>query len=168
VSAERRPWVRVTRGVEFSAAHRLHSPFLSDAANRALYGKCNNPNGHGHTYRLEATVRGPVDAATGLVTVTARLEAALAELVVARFDGASLDRDIAELAGTSRTSEQLALVLRDLLAGAVGPALVRVVLHETPNNVFEPVPAGPAAAGADPGAPASASTRTSDEARRQR
>jgi 6-pyruvoyltetrahydropterin/6-carboxytetrahydropterin synthase len=166
VNGDRRPRVRVTRRVEFSAAHRLHSPFLSDAANRALYGKCNNPNGHGHTYRLEATVCGPVDAATGLVTAAARLDAALAELVVSRFDGANLDRDVAELAGTSRTSEQLALVLRDLLARAVGPALVRVALHETPNNVFEPVPAAPAVT--DQGAPSSASTRTSDDARRQR
>jgi 6-pyruvoyltetrahydropterin/6-carboxytetrahydropterin synthase len=132
----RGPRLAVTRVVEFSAAHRLHSPFLDEAANRALYGKCNNPHGHGHTYRLEATVAGALEPATGLVEATARLDAALRELV-AGLDGANLDRDVPELAGTSRTSEQLLQALRARLGEALGPALVRVVLHETPNNLFE-------------------------------
>ncbi len=148
------PRLSVTRVVEFSASHRLHSPVLSDEVNRAVFGKCNNPNGHGHTYRLEATVTGPLDPDTGLVAAASRLDAALAEVVLARFGGANLDRDIPELAGTSRTSEELALVLERLLAGAVGQAVAGVVLHETPNNVFEvdgalndaaPGTAGPAA-----------------------
>ncbi len=132
-----RPRVAVTRVVEFSAAHRLHSPRLSAEANRAVFGKCNNPNGHGHTYRLEATVVGPVDPETGLLPAASRLDAALAEVVLARLDGANLDLDIPELSGTSRTSEELARLVERLLEGAVGPALARVVLHETPNNVFE-------------------------------
>jgi 6-pyruvoyltetrahydropterin/6-carboxytetrahydropterin synthase len=132
-----RPLVAVTRVVEFSASHRLHSPRLGEGANRAVFGKCNNPNGHGHTYRLEATVRGPLDPETGLVPATPRLDAALAEVVLARFDGANLNRDIAELEGTSRTSEELARLLARLLATAIGPAFVRLALHETPNNVFE-------------------------------
>lgn len=139
------PVVSVTRVVEFSASHRLHSPRLTAEANRRVFGKCNNPNGHGHTYRLSATVRGQLDPETGLLAATARLDAALAEVVLARFDGANLDRDIPELAGTSRTSEELARLLARLLAEAVGPAFTRVVLHETPNNVFE--------ADADPAAP---------------
>ncbi len=130
------PVVEVTRVTEFSAAHRLHSPSLSEHANRALYGKCNNPNGHGHTYRLEATVAGPLDPDLGLLAAAARLDRVLSE-VVGRFDGAHLDYDIPELAATSRTSEQLADLVRRLLVEAVGPALRRVVLHETPNNVFE-------------------------------
>lgn len=131
------PEVSVTRVVEFSASHRLHSPRLSAEANRAVFGKCNNPNGHGHSYRLEAAVTGPLDPETGLVAAASRLDAALVEVVLARFDGANLDLDIPELSGTSRTSEELARLLERLLASAVGPALARVVLHETPNNVFE-------------------------------
>lgn len=131
------PVVEVTRVIEFAAAHRLHSPFLSDEVNRALYGKCNGPNGHGHTYRLEATVAGPLDPALGRVAAAARLDRALAEVVLVRFDGVHLNHDVPELAETSRTSEQLAELLRRLLAEAVGPALRRVVLHETPNNVFQ-------------------------------
>ncbi len=130
------PVVAVTRAAEFAAAHRLHSPLLSEEANRLLYGKCNNPNGHGHTYRLEATVAGPLDPALGRVAAAARLDRALAE-VVARFDGVHLNHDVPELAETSPTSERLAELLRRLLADAVGPALRRVVLHETPNNVFQ-------------------------------
>lgn len=136
-----RPVVAVTRAVEFSAAHRLHSRALSDEANRALYGKCNNPNGHGHTYRLEATVSGPLDD-SGLVAAAARLDRALVEVVLGRFDGADLAREVPELAGATGTSEEVALLLRRLLTGAVGPALTRVVLHETPNNVFEAAGAG--------------------------
>jgi 6-pyruvoyltetrahydropterin/6-carboxytetrahydropterin synthase len=131
------PEVRVTRIVEFSAAHRLHSPRLSPETNRSVFGKCNNPNGHGHTYRLEATVAGPLDPETGLLPAASRLDAALAELVLERLDGANLDVDVPELADTSGTTEELARLLERLLAEAVGPALVRVVLHETPNNVFE-------------------------------
>ncbi len=131
------PVVEVTRVVEFAAAHRLHSPFLSPEANRATYGKCNNPNGHGHTYRLEATVAGPLDPAVGRLAAAARLDRALADVVLARFDGAHLNRDVPELADTSGTSEQLAELLHRLLAQAIGPGLRRVVLHETPNNVFQ-------------------------------
>ncbi len=130
------PVVEVTRVTEFSAAHRLHSPYLSEQANRALYGKCNNSNGHGHTYRLEATIAGPLDPDLGLLAAAVRLDEALSGLA-GRFDGAHLDHDIPELAATSRTSEQLADLLRRLLVEAVGPALRRVVLYETPNNIFE-------------------------------
>lgn len=136
------PVVEVTRAIEFSAAHRLDSPYLPAEANRRLYGKCNNPNGHGHTFRLEATVAGPLDPDLGLLPAAARLERALAGVVLARFDGAHLNYDVPELAATSRTSEQLVELLRRLLAQAVGPALRRVVLYETPNNVFEAVGAG--------------------------
>lgn len=141
VAPERGPRVAVTCVVEFAAAHRLHNPALPAEANRRLYGKCNNEHGHGHTYRLEATVTGPVDPATGRVEAAARLERALAEVVLARFDGVHLNHDVPELAGTSPTSEHLALLLYRLLAAAVGPALARVVLWETPNNRFE-VPGG--------------------------
>merc|ERR1711879_149965 len=61
------PIVYLTRRQAFSACHRLHSRRLSDEANREVFGKCNNPNGHGHNYTLEVTVRGPMDAKTGMV-----------------------------------------------------------------------------------------------------
>ena len=60
--------MRLTRRYRFAASHRLHSPRLPDEANREVYGKCNNPYGHGHNYVLEVSVNGPVDETTGLIT----------------------------------------------------------------------------------------------------
>ena len=59
--------IRITRVYRFSASHRLHSPALSDAANCDIYGKCNNPYGHGHDYILEVTAEGPLDERTGRI-----------------------------------------------------------------------------------------------------
>jgi 6-pyruvoyltetrahydropterin/6-carboxytetrahydropterin synthase len=82
-----------TRAYTISASHRLHADSLSVEENRATFGKCNNPHGHGHNYRIEVTVGGPVDAATGMVINMATLDAVVKEKVIARFDHMNLNLD---------------------------------------------------------------------------
>lgn len=86
----------VTQTFEFAAAHRLHCPSLSDEQNRAVFGKCNNRNGHGHNYQLEITVAGEVDATTGCVIPLPRLEQIVNEQVIERLDHKHLNEDCPE------------------------------------------------------------------------
>jgi 6-pyruvoyltetrahydropterin/6-carboxytetrahydropterin synthase len=123
-----------SRRYQFSAAHRLHTPALSDEANRALYGKCNNPNGHGHDYRLEVTVAGTLDPATGMVTDLATLDREVLA-VLERFDHHHLERDLPEFADCPSTGEHLLQVLWEALAPRLN-GLTRLTLWETPNNRF--------------------------------
>ncbi len=132
------PVVEVTRAYQFSAAHRLHNPRFSPAENARIYGRCNNPNGHGHSYRLEVTIRGPVTPDTGRVEDAQLLDALVREWVIARVDRANLDDLIAPTDGPTSTTEVVAGLFWRLLDGAL-PAgrLHRLRLEETPNNFFE-------------------------------
>ncbi len=132
------PIMEITRAFWFSAAHRLHNPSFSPAENATLYGRCNNPNGHGHTYCLEVTIRGPVSSDTGWVEDGPRLEAIVRSAVLDRFDRANLDREISPQDGPTSTTEVLAGLIWRLLDGRL-PAgrLQRLRLEETPNNFFE-------------------------------
>jgi 6-pyruvoyltetrahydropterin/6-carboxytetrahydropterin synthase len=125
--------VQICRQFEFSAAHRLHCPDLSDEANRRVFGKCNNPSGHGHNYKLEAVVSVPIaDDGGGLGF--ARLADLVEAHVVRRFDHKHLNLDAPEFAGLNPTVEHIARVCHDLLAGPVaeaGGTLVRVTVWET-------------------------------------
>ena len=127
----------MTRRYRFAAAHRLHSDDLSAEANRAVFGKCNNPNGHGHNYVLFVTVGGPIEADTGHVTDLAWLDRLVLDTVVARFDHQDLNRDPA-FARRTTTGENLVLLVWDLLETRI-PAgrLQRVGLVETRDNYFE-------------------------------
>lgn len=128
----------VTRRVEFNAAHRLHSPMLSDEENARIFGKCNNPNGHGHNYALEVTVCGPVDERTGTVIELARLDRIIQNEIVDRYDHKNLNTDFEEFASVNPTSEEFARMIWHRLAPHfTRPALYRVRLVETSNNVFE-------------------------------
>jgi 6-pyruvoyltetrahydropterin/6-carboxytetrahydropterin synthase len=130
--------VYVTRRVEFNAAHRLHSLALSDEENRRLFGKCNNPNGHGHNYELEVTVRGAVDEKSGVVMPTGRLDEIIQKEIVDRYDHRNLNRDLPEFETVNPTSEEFARAIwRRLAPHLVDPALYRVRLVETSNNAFE-------------------------------
>lgn len=132
------PVVEVTRAYQFSAAHRLHNPRFSPTENARIYGRCNNPSGHGHTYRLEVTIRGPVAAATGRVEGGQLLDAAVRREVIERFDRMDLDLLIGPADGPTATTEVLAAVLWRILDGALpAPRLWRLRLEETPNNFFE-------------------------------
>lgn len=132
--------MRLTRRYRFSASHRLHSTVLSDAENRELYDKCNNPFGHGHNYEVEISVRGAVDPLTGRVTAVGLLDDLVRQEIVAPFDRCSLNADIPELRNTVPTSENLAIAIERRLRArwpAGFAALDRVRIKETRKNSFE-------------------------------
>ena len=120
-----------------SASHRLHTPELTDAENRAAYGKCNNVHGHGHNYTVEVVVGGAVDAETGMVVDLVALDDAVRERVLDRFDHANLNLDPL-FAESVPTTENFCKAIFDLLHGAM-PAgeLEHVRVEETENNFFE-------------------------------
>jgi len=123
--------IRVIRRYEFSAAHVLARPDWSEARNRAVYGKCANPSGHGHNYRVELTLEGAPDAGDGL-------DAIVRERVLDPLDGYFLNREVGGFAGVVPTAENIARHIWDTLAGAVAPArLSGVRLVETSNNSVE-------------------------------
>ena len=124
----------------FAAAHRLAREELSQAENEAIYGKCARPHGHGHNYLLDVTVRGPIDARTGMVCDLAELQQLVADLVVEPFDHTFLNKDVPHFASCVPTAENIALHIADLLSGpiaATGARLHKVRLQESPNNAAE-------------------------------
>ena len=126
-----------TRAYTISASHRLHSDALSAAANRETFGKCNNPHGHGHNYRIEVTVGGAVDTATGMVINMATLDAVVRKEVLERLDHMNLNLDPMFVDRVS-TTENLCIGIFDLLRRALTPAaLEKVRIEETENNFFE-------------------------------
>ena len=126
-----------TRAYHLSASHRLNASQLSEVENRATFGKCNNPHGHGHNYRVEVTVGGEIDPATGMVMNLADLDAVVHRLVVDRFDHMNLNLD-ALFEHHVSTTENLCIAIYDLLEGRVGPAALELVrIEETENNFFE-------------------------------
>jgi len=125
------------RRYTISASHRLHTDALSAAEDRAAYGKCNNPHGHGHNYVVEVLVGGEVDAETGMVVNMAALDDAVRSRVMERFDHANLNLDPI-FANLVPTTENLCRAVFELLDGSVEPAKVaRVRVEETENNFFE-------------------------------
>ena len=125
------------RRYTISASHRLHTDALSAAENRAAYGKCNNPHGHGHNYVVEVLVGGEVNAETGMVVNMAALDDAVRSRVMERFDHANLNLDPI-FANLVPTTENLCRAVFELLDGSVEPAkLARVRVEETENNFFE-------------------------------
>ena len=136
--------MRLTRRYRFSASHRLHAPALSAAENAELYGKCNNPHGHGHDYVLDVSVAGPLDAGSARVVNVAVLDRLVEARVLARLRHRDLNSEARELAGAVPTSENLVNGIRgtlvegwpDAFPGGT-PALDRVVLRETKRNSFE-------------------------------
>lgn len=124
----------------FAAAHRLAREELSQAENEAIYGKCARPNGHGHNYLLDVTVRGRIDPRTGMVCDLAALQRLVDDLVVERFDHTFLNKDVAHFASCVPTAENIALHIADLLTApiaATGAQLHKVRLQESPNNAAE-------------------------------
>lgn len=121
----------------FSASHRLHAPGLSPEANRELYGKCNNPYGHGHNYIVDVTVAGPPDE-TGLVVNRAQLDSLVQERVLRRLDHKNLNCDVPEFACRVPTTENLAEVIRASLEQNwnLAPRLAAVRISETDRNTF--------------------------------
>ena len=132
------PIVTVTRRLTFNAAHRVHNPALSDAENNALFGKCNNPNWHGHTSVLEVSVTGEVSDTTGYVMDLGALKRIVNERVVDRMDHRNLNVEVEFMRGVIPTSENIIVAIWRELVPAIRPGrLVRLVLWETPNNYVE-------------------------------
>lgn len=147
--------MRLTRKYRFSASHRLHAPALDPQLNREIYGKCNNPYGHGHDYTLEVVVAGEPAAATGRLIAVGRLDALVESVILRVMDRRDLNSQVEEFAALVPTTENLAAVVAARLAGAwpaafAGSAarLEKVRIHETKRNIFE-VHLGPPAASGD-------------------
>lgn len=125
----------VTARLTFSAAHRLHNPNRDEAWNREIYGKCDNPRGHGHNYALEVSVQGRIDPETGMVIDLKRLKDIMRSSVIDRVDHTNLNEDVDFLRGVIPTAENLARCFWQQLAPAIHDgALYEVVLHETERN----------------------------------
>lgn len=136
--------VHVSRKYAFSAAHRLHAPGLSDAENRAVYGKCNNPNGHGHNYEVEITVAGPVDGVTGRAVDLAALDALAEREVLKPLRFRNLNEEIAAFRTAVPTTENLTAEIDRRLRAAWraafpsgAPRLEKIRIWETERNICE-------------------------------
>ena len=127
----------LTRRYWFSASHRLHSDVMSEAENVRIYGKCNNPHGHGHNYALEVTVGGQVDPATGMVCDLVELDRFVEEKVLETFGHEHLNV-LPQFRDTVPTTENLCVEIYDTLTqGFEGAAVEKVRLEETTQNSFE-------------------------------
>ena len=133
------PTVRITHCLDFAAAHRLHAPQLSSAENLALYGPCNNL--HGHNYRLEVTVEGPVDPVTGMVMNLNDLAEVMRTEIWQQVDHKNLCEDVPFLQGVVTTAENLAITFWQQLAAKQdrlgGSRLFRVRVVESPDNFVD-------------------------------
>lgn len=134
----------LTRRYHFSASHRLHTPLLSETENARVFGKCNNPYGHGHDYELEITLTGTVNAETGQLVPIARLDDYVRERVLNRFANRYLNVDVPEFSDLVPTTENVLLVIAGLLEehwaewfGSEGLSLARIHVQETARNGFE-------------------------------
>ena len=136
--------IRVTRRYDFSASHRLNTPDLSEEENQRLYGKCNNPFGHGHNYVLDVSVRGPLDPRSGRAVDLTVLDRLVRERVIQAVDRKNLNEEIEHFSRVVPTTENLGLFIherlkrywRTVFPGA-WPQLEKVRIAETERNIFE-------------------------------
>lgn len=132
------PVVTVTRRLRFNAAHRVHNPALSDADNRALFGKCNSPNWHGHNYDLDVCVTGEVDPRSGYVIDLGVLRELVEREIIDKLDHRNLNLDVDFLSGINPTSENVVVACWRVLEPLVRPGhLTKLRLWETENNYVE-------------------------------
>jgi 6-pyruvoyltetrahydropterin/6-carboxytetrahydropterin synthase len=129
--------IELGRRYRFSASHRLHSSRLSEEENRRVYGKCNNPYGHGHNYVVEVSVSGAVDAATGMIANLADLDSFVEREVIEPFDHKSLNEDVAAFRENVPTTENICKEIFERLKRFPKAKLERVRVEETGNNTFE-------------------------------
>lgn len=130
----------LTVSTHFSAAHRLAHPDLSYEENTNIYGKCARPNGHGHNYHLEVTVKGEIDPRSGMIIDLGALHQIIDDYVVEPFDHTFLNKDIAYFAKVVPTAENIAVHISQLLQQPIqdlGAQLYKVKLIESPNNSCE-------------------------------
>ena len=130
--------MKLTRRYRFSASHRLDVASLSPEENRKLFGKCNNPYGHGHDYVLDVTLEGVPDE-SGQIERRAELDSFVLEKIIVRLDHRNLNSDVGELAGVPPTTENLAGAVQNMLKQdwPFRARLARVRISETDRNIFE-------------------------------
>jgi 6-pyruvoyltetrahydropterin/6-carboxytetrahydropterin synthase len=126
----------LSRRYHFSASHRLHSDAYGEATNREVYGKCNNPHGHGHNYTVQVTFSGRVDPVTGMVCNLADLDAFAQKNLLDRFDHTNLNKQEC-FANLVSTTENLSIEVYRIFAGFPNAHLERVHIEETSNNSFD-------------------------------
>ncbi len=130
--------VAVFRKEHFNAAHRLHNPAWTDQENEAVFGKCNNPNFHGHNYELIVQVTGEVDPETGYVIDMKILSALIKEFVLDRFDHKNLNLDVEEFHQLNPSAENIAIVIYTILRTKIDEGLsLKIRLYETERNFVE-------------------------------
>ena len=129
--------IELGRRYRFSASHRLHSSKLSEEENRRVYGKCNNPHGHGHNYVVEVSVSGAVDPATGMIANLADLDSFVEREVIEPFDHKSLNEDVIAFRENVPTTENVCKEIFARLKRFPMAKLERVRVEETGNNTFE-------------------------------
>jgi 6-pyruvoyltetrahydropterin/6-carboxytetrahydropterin synthase len=129
--------IELGRRYRFSASHRLHTPLLSEEENCRVFGKCNNPLGHGHNYVVEVGMSGDVDSATGMIANLADLDAFVERQVLEEFDHKSLNEDVPAFRGKVPTTENLCIEIFQRLKTFPRAKLERIRVEETGNNSFE-------------------------------
>jgi 6-pyruvoyltetrahydropterin/6-carboxytetrahydropterin synthase len=129
--------VELGRRYRIAASHRLHSPQLSEAENYRVYGKCNNPYGHGHNYVIEVSLSGDIDPATGMLANLADLDSFVERQVIQPLDHKSLNEDVAAFREKVPTTENLCIEIFQRLKNFPNAKLERVRIEETGNNSFE-------------------------------
>jgi 6-pyruvoyltetrahydropterin/6-carboxytetrahydropterin synthase len=135
------PMIRLSQKFEFSASHRLHNPKFSDQENRACFGKCNNPQGHGHNYELQVTLKGEPNE-KGLIIDVPEFERIVGRAIIERFDHKHLNSEVAEFASGDLipTVENIARVIYRSLKPEFGRSdatLASVTVWETPKTWCE-------------------------------
>lgn len=136
--------ITISRRYKFSASHRLHSPTFSEAENVDVFGKCNNPFGHGHNYEIEVSVRGEIDGPSGRLVDLARLDDLVNRTVIRRYDHRYLNEELPEFETAIPTTENLGREV-DRLLGSAWPAafpsgrptLERIRIFETERNMID-------------------------------
>jgi 6-pyruvoyltetrahydropterin/6-carboxytetrahydropterin synthase len=129
--------LHLSRRYRFSASHRLHSAQLGEEENWRVYGKCNNPFGHGHNYVVEVAVSGPVDEGTGMIANLSDLDAFVESEVIEPFDHKYLNEEIDEFREKVPTTENICIEIFNRLRRFPRARLVRVRVEETGRNSFE-------------------------------
>ena len=132
--------IYITRREHFNAAHRLFKPEYSDLQNLQVFGKCSNPNWHGHNYTLFVTVRGEVDASTGFLINLKDLSAIIDTHVLEKLDHRNINLEVGFMAGKLASTENLAIGIWNEISEpivALGASLHCIKLYETENNFVE-------------------------------
>jgi 6-pyruvoyltetrahydropterin/6-carboxytetrahydropterin synthase len=130
--------VAVYRKEHFNAAHRLHSNAFDEATNKRIFGKCNNPNFHGHNYELVVKVTGEPDKDTGYVIDLKQLSDLIKKEILGRFDHKNLNLDVIEFKDLNPTAENIAITIYNILQPLISSQLqLQVRLYETERNFVE-------------------------------